>query len=124
MLLVIDLVGKLVERVLNLLARAFLAELVENELLVHMHGPRVPLVARVNPLQAATEFVLPSLFLGRKEEHRMTGLGILLLIVGLILWLTVMPAIGWILMAIGVVLIVLGLVLGMAWGFSRRTAPY
>jgi hypothetical protein len=52
----------------------------------------------------------------------MTGLGILLLIVGLILWLTVMPAIGWILMAIGVVLIVLGLVLGMAWGFSRRTA--
>jgi type IV secretory pathway TrbF-like protein len=55
----------------------------------------------------------------------MTGLGILLLIVGLILWLTVMPAIGWILMAIGVVLIVLGLVLGMAWGFSRRTtAPY
>jgi hypothetical protein len=54
----------------------------------------------------------------------MTGLGILLLIVGLILWLTVMPAIGWILMAVGVVLIVLGLVLGMAWGFSRRTAPY
>lgn len=54
----------------------------------------------------------------------MTGLGILLLIIGLILWLTVMPAIGWILMAIGVVLIVLGLVLGMAWGFSRRTAPF
>jgi hypothetical protein len=54
----------------------------------------------------------------------MTGLGILLLIVGLILWLTVMPAIGWVLMAIGIVLIVLGLVLGMAWGFSRRTAPY
>jgi hypothetical protein len=54
----------------------------------------------------------------------MTGLGILLLIVGLILWLTIMPAIGWVLMAIGVVLIILGLVLGMAWGFSRRTAPY
>jgi hypothetical protein len=54
----------------------------------------------------------------------MTGLGILLLIVGLILWLTVMPAIGWVLMAIGIVLVVLGLVLGMAWGFSRRTAPY
>ena len=52
----------------------------------------------------------------------MTGLGILLLIVGLLLWLTVMPAIGWILMAIGIVLIVLGLVLGMAWGFSRRTS--
>ena len=33
----------------------------------------------------------------------MTGLGIVLLIVGLILWLTVLPALGWILMAIGVV---------------------
>jgi hypothetical protein len=54
----------------------------------------------------------------------MTGLGILLLLIGLVLWLTVMPAIGWVLMAIGVVLIILGLVLGMAWGFSRRTAPY
>jgi hypothetical protein len=54
----------------------------------------------------------------------MTGLGILLLIVGLILWLTILPALGWILMAIGVVLIILGLVLGMAWGFSRRTAPF
>lgn len=54
----------------------------------------------------------------------MTGLGIVLLIVGLILWLTIMPALGWILMAIGVVLIILGLVLGMAWGFSRRTAPF
>jgi hypothetical protein len=54
----------------------------------------------------------------------MTGLGIVLLIVGLILWLTVLPALGWILMAIGVVLIILGLVLGMAWGFSRRTAPF
>jgi hypothetical protein len=54
----------------------------------------------------------------------MVGLGILLLIIGLILWLTVMPAIGWVLMAIGVVLIVLGLVLGMAWGFTRRGATY
>jgi hypothetical protein len=54
----------------------------------------------------------------------MTGLGIVLLIIGLILWLTIMPALGWILMAIGVVLIILGLVLGMAWGFSRRTAPF
>jgi hypothetical protein len=54
----------------------------------------------------------------------MVGLGILLLIIGLILWLTIMPAIGWILMAIGVVLIVLGLVLGMAWGFTRRGATY
>jgi hypothetical protein len=51
----------------------------------------------------------------------MTGLGILLLLVGLVLWLTVMPAIGWLLMGIGVVLIVLGLILGMAWGFSRGT---
>jgi hypothetical protein len=54
----------------------------------------------------------------------MTGLGFVLLFVVLILWLTVLPALGWILMAIGVVLIILGLVLGMAWGFSRRTAPY
>lgn len=51
----------------------------------------------------------------------MTGIGILLLLVGLVLWLTVMPALGWTLMAIGLVLIVLGLVLGMAWGFSRRS---
>ena len=54
----------------------------------------------------------------------MVGLGVLFFVVGLILWLTVMPAIGWILMALGVVLIVLGLVLGMAWGFSRRGATY
>jgi hypothetical protein len=52
----------------------------------------------------------------------MTGLGILLLVIGLILWLTIMPAIGWVLMAIGIVLIVVGLVLGMAWGFTRRTS--
>jgi ABC-type proline/glycine betaine transport system permease subunit len=87
-------------------------------------APAFPSFALLNPLLAGTEFLVRSLLLGRKEEHRMTGLGILLLIVGLILWLTVMPAIGWILMAIGVVLIVVGLVLGMAWGFSRRTAPY
>jgi hypothetical protein len=47
------------------------------------------------------------------------GLGILLLIIGLILWLTVMPAIGWVLMAIGVILIIAGLLLGAVWGFSR-----
>jgi hypothetical protein len=47
------------------------------------------------------------------------GLGIVLLIVGLLLWLTVMPAIGWILMAIGVVLIVAGILLGAVWSFSR-----
>ena len=49
----------------------------------------------------------------------MVGLGILLLVVGAILWLTVMPAIGWLLMAIGVILIVAGLLLGAVWGFSR-----
>lgn len=55
----------------------------------------------------------------------MVGLGILCLLIGLVLWLTVMPAIGWILMAIGVILIVAGLVLGAVWGFSRRgTATY
>ena len=54
----------------------------------------------------------------------MVGIGILLLIVGLLLWLTVMPAIGWTLMAIGVILIVAGLLLGAIWGFSRRTATY
>ena len=56
----------------------------------------------------------------------MVGIGILLLVVGLLLWLTVMPAIGWTLMAIGVVLIVVGLLLGAVWGFSRRgrTATY
>ena len=51
----------------------------------------------------------------------MVGLGILLLIVGLILWVTVFPAIGWVLMAIGVILIVAGLLLGAVWGFSRAT---
>lgn len=50
----------------------------------------------------------------------MVGIGIFALVIGLILWLTVMPAIGWVLMAIGVVLIVVGLLLGAVWGFSRR----
>jgi hypothetical protein len=49
----------------------------------------------------------------------LVGLGILLLIVGLLLWLTVMPAIGWTLMGIGIVLIVVGILLGAVWGFSR-----
>jgi hypothetical protein len=49
----------------------------------------------------------------------MVGLGILLAIVGLILWLTVMPVIGWILLAIGVILIVAGLLLGAVWSFGR-----
>jgi hypothetical protein len=51
----------------------------------------------------------------------MVGLGILLLVVGAILWLTVMPALGWLLMAIGVVAIVAGVLLGMVWGFARAT---
>ena len=54
----------------------------------------------------------------------MVGIGIFVLIVGLLLWLTVMPAIGWTLMAIGVILIVAGLLLGAVWGFSRRSATY
>jgi hypothetical protein len=49
----------------------------------------------------------------------MVGLGILLLVVGLILWLTVLPALGWILMAIGVIAIVVGLLLGAVWSLSR-----
>jgi hypothetical protein len=49
----------------------------------------------------------------------MVGIGILLLIVGAILWLTVMPALGWLLMAIGVIAIVAGILLGMVWGFAR-----
>ena len=54
----------------------------------------------------------------------MVGLGILLLVFGLILWLTVMPAIGWVLMAIGVIAIVAGLLLGAVWGLSRgRRGP-
>ena len=49
----------------------------------------------------------------------MVGLGLLLLVVGIVLWLTVMPAIGWILMAIGVILAVVGLLLGAFWSFGR-----
>lgn len=49
----------------------------------------------------------------------MVGLGILLLVVGLILWLTVLPALGWVLMALGVILVIAGLLLGAVWSFSR-----
>jgi hypothetical protein len=49
----------------------------------------------------------------------MVGLGIVLAIVGLLLWLTVMPVIGWILLAIGVILIIAGLLLGAVWSFGR-----
>lgn len=49
----------------------------------------------------------------------MVGLGILLLVVGLILWVTVLSALGWILMVIGAILIVTGLLMGAVWGFTR-----
>ena len=49
----------------------------------------------------------------------MVGLGIVLFIVGVILWLTVLPVIGWILMAIGVILFVAGLLMGAVWTLSR-----
>ena len=58
----------------------------------------------------------------------MVGLGILALIIGVVLWLTVMPAVGWILMALGVILIIAGILLGAVWSLSRAgrgtTAPY
>jgi hypothetical protein len=47
------------------------------------------------------------------------GLGILLFVLGLILWITVFPALGWLLMVIGVIAVVAGLLLGAVWGFSR-----
>ena len=49
----------------------------------------------------------------------MVGLGIFALILGVILWLTVMPVIGWVLMVVGVLLIVAGLLLGAIWSFGR-----
>jgi hypothetical protein len=49
----------------------------------------------------------------------MVGLGILALVIGVILWVTVMPVIGWILMVVGALLIVAGLLMGAVWSFSR-----
>lgn len=49
----------------------------------------------------------------------MVGLGIALLVVGVILWLTILPALGWVLMAIGAILVVAGLLLGATWSFGR-----
>ncbi len=49
----------------------------------------------------------------------MVGLGILALVIGVILWLTVMPVVGWILMVIGAILIVAGLLMGAVWSFGR-----
>lgn len=42
----------------------------------------------------------------------MTYLGVVLLVVGVVLWLTVAPALGWALIVIGIILLVLGLLLG------------
>jgi len=52
----------------------------------------------------------------------MVGLGLLALVIGVVLWLTVMPAVGWVLMGIGLILIVIGLLLGAVWSFSRAAA--
>jgi hypothetical protein len=49
----------------------------------------------------------------------MVGLGIALFVIGVLLWLTVMPAIGWVLMVIGVILVVAGLLMGAVWSFGR-----
>jgi Family of unknown function (DUF6131) len=53
----------------------------------------------------------------------MVGLGILLLIVGVLLWVTVLPAIGWVLLVIGAILIVAGILMGAVWSFSRAAGP-
>jgi hypothetical protein len=53
----------------------------------------------------------------------MVGLGILLLIVGVILWVTVLPAIGWALLIIGALLVLFGLLMGAVWTFSRAAGP-
>jgi hypothetical protein len=53
----------------------------------------------------------------------MVGLGILLLIVGVILWVTVLPAIGWALLIIGALLVLFGLLFGAVWSFSRAAGP-
>lgn len=49
----------------------------------------------------------------------MVGLGILSLLIGIVLWLTVAPAVGWVLMAVGVILIIVGILMGAVWSFSR-----
>ena len=42
----------------------------------------------------------------------MAALGLILLVVGLILWLTVASALGWILLIVGLILFLVGLLLG------------
>jgi hypothetical protein len=54
----------------------------------------------------------------RKEGH-VVGLGIVTFIVGVVLWITVLPAIGWVLMGIGVLLILVGLLIGAVWTLGR-----
>ena len=49
----------------------------------------------------------------------MVGFGILALVIGAVLWLTVMPVIGWILMMVGAILVVAGLLLGAIWSLGR-----
>jgi hypothetical protein len=51
------------------------------------------------------------------------GLGILLLVVGVLLWLTVMPVIGWMLIVVGAIAIIAGLLMGAVWSFSRAGGP-
>ena len=53
----------------------------------------------------------------------MVGLGILLLVLGIVLWLTVMPVIGWILMVVGAIGVLLSLIFWSSWGGfgGRRT---
>jgi uncharacterized membrane protein HdeD (DUF308 family) len=59
----------------------------------------------------------------RRKGLPVVGLGILALVIGIVLWLTVMPAVGWILMAIGAILIVVGILMGAVWSFSRAAGP-
>lgn len=57
----------------------------------------------------------------------MVGLGLLLIAIGIILWVTVFPVIGWTLIAIGVVAAIVGLIVGAVWGLTgsgRRTRAY
>jgi glucose uptake protein GlcU len=62
--------------------------------------------------------VLQSLGSHRKEAN-VVGLGIACLVIGIILWITVMPAVGWLLMGIGVLLILVGLLIGAVWSLGR-----
>jgi hypothetical protein len=41
------------------------------------------------------------------------------LVIGVLLWLTVLPALGWILMVIGAIVAIAGLLMGAVWSFDR-----